>query len=261
MPSSDKHARKKSRPLLAIGGLDPSGHAGILADFRVFENLSQACRFAATAVTAQSKNHCYGYQSISPHLLRQQLFQERPNCSGVKLGMLGSAKLALVLLKWLNQHPRLTFLWDPVWRASSGAFLIDPPGFGPILKKLLQRADLFTPNLPEAEWVLGRKIRDLTGVTRALTDLHALGTRKRRVVVLKGGHFQEQKSDLSTDWLYDGKKTYLLKARRRPSTRRGTGCTFGAAMLVGIARGYSPLQAARFAKNYVLTHLLDAPTP
>lgn len=249
------------KQVLAIGGLDPSGHAGLLADVRVFDRLNVAYRVAVTALTLQSKDKCTGFQAVSPSMLHKNLHLSRSELSTVKLGMLGHPRLAKVLLDWLNKNPRLIFLWDPVWRASTGPFLIKPSGWNTALRNLLERTDIFTPNLPEAEWVLGRKIRDLKNIERALTDLHALGKRKQRVIVLKGGHSQDRKSHFSIDWLYDGKKVRRIEARRRPSTRRGTGCSFGAAMLVGITRGHSPFKAARFAKKYVLTHLLDAPTP
>lgn len=242
-------------PLLAVGGLDPSGHAGVLADVRVFERLGLACRVALSAVTAQSETEFLTWKPVPLALFRAQLEAAGERVLGVKVGMLGTPRHLEVLLQWLRRHPPRFLVWDPVLRSSTGARLFRGRASASGLARLLRLCDAFTPNLPEAEWFLKKCI---AGDARAETAAKALFDRGRkpgRVVVLKGGHAADPKAAI--DWVRTETRSQALRARRRPGSRRGSGCTFASALLAGLALGRSPLAAARFAKRHVLKYLFD----
>lgn len=250
------------KPILAVGGLDSSGHAGLLADARVFERLGLAYRVAATAITAQSEEKIFSWQAVPPRLFRQEMEAAGASISGVKIGMLATLEHAKVVLHWLRQRPSIPLLWDPVLRSSTGGALLRARHWAKPLQQLLERTDFFTPNLPEAEWILGERIRSSAQSEAAIKKLHRLGKRPRRLVILKGGHLLEKsQAPWALDQIYDGKVLWKLKARRRPMTRRGTGCSFGAALLAAFIQGKKSMDAVRFAKRYVLLRLLDAPSP
>lgn len=241
-------------PLLAVGGLDPSGHAGVLADVRVFGRLGLECRVALSAVTAQSETEFLAWKSVPPSLFRAQLEAAGKRILGVKIGMLGTPAHLEALLQWLQRRrPRLV-VWDPVLRSSTGVRLFRGKAGDPNLARLLRLCDAFTPNLPEAEWFLKKRIAE-DAQAEAAAELFRRGKKPGRFVVLKGGHAADPRA--STDWVGTAARTQALRARRRPGSRRGSGCTFAAALLAGLALGRNPIAAARFAKRHVLKKLFD----
>ncbi len=241
-------------PLLAVGGLDPSGYAGVLADVRVFERLGLTCRVALSAVTAQSEKTFLAWEPVPIPLFRAQLEAAGGRILGVKVGMLGTPRHLKALLEWLRRRrPRLV-VWDPVLRSSTGVRLFRGRGTEPGLAGLLRLCDAFTPNLPEAEWFLKKRIAG-AAQAEAAAELFRRGRKPGRIVVLKGGHAADPKH--SVDWIRTAARTHALRAQRRPGSRRGSGCTFASALLAGLALGQDPLAAARFAKRHVLKNLFD----
>ncbi len=242
-------------PLLAVGGLDPSGHAGVLADVRVFGRLGLECRVALSAVTAQSETEFLAWKPVPPSLFRAQLEAAGGRILGVKVGMLGTPAHLAALLQWLRRRrPRLV-VWDPVLRSSTGARLFRGKAGDPNLARLLRLCDAFTPNLPEAEWFLKTRLAGEARMEAAAKALFDGGKKPGRVVVLKGGHAADPKTAI--DWVRTEKQSLALRAPRRPGSRRGSGCTFASALLAALALGRNPIAAARFAKRHVLKNLFD----
>ncbi len=252
---TSKYKLKSSRKLLlAVGGLDPSTHAGVMADAKVFTHYRIPFTAAVTAVTAQSEKRFLAWRPVAPELFRQQLqaIQEDGKIFGVKIGMLATLNHAQVLLDWLKNTKPAWVLWDPVWRSSTGTPLLRTAQFHPLLQKLLKLCDIFTPNLPEAQWILHRSISNLLDMEAIVRELR-VKMAKQGIVVLKGGHFGSAKQAI--DLYCDDKQSLTLSARRRPRDPRGTGCSFGAALLSGLWQKKTPLQATRMAKRYVLDFL------
>lgn len=154
-------------PLLAVGGLDPSGYAGVLADVRVFERLGLACRVALSAVTAQSEKKFLAWEPVPIPLFRAQLEAAGGRILGVKVGMLGTPRHLEALLEWLRRCRPRFLVWDPVLRASTGALLFRGNAEDPGIAGLLRRCNAFTPNLPEAEWFLKKRIAEGTAAEAA----------------------------------------------------------------------------------------------
>lgn len=241
------------KTVLAVGGIDPSGHAGLFADVRVFTDLGIRWKVAATAITAQSKTKFYSWTAVPIPTFKAQLQAAGTKIFGVKIGMLATPRHLAVLLDWLKQTGPRWIVWDPVLSASTGPTLFRGSPRHPKFLELLARCDVFTPNLPEVEAVLNRKIAGQSGIEKAAQELLKLGKKPMRLLVLKGGHANDRK--YSTDLVYSPRGYAELRAARRPGNPRGTGCTYAAALLSALCLGRNGLEAARFAKDYVLKHL------
>lgn len=252
--------RQTISDLIAIGGFDPSGGAGLLADTKVFSQFKISYRAACTAVTAQSSRRFLAWQPVSPRLFDKQLQTLTAPIWGVKIGMLATPDHARILLRWLKKVRPKTILWDPVFRASRGPALFEPLKLIPAIQKLFQTVHILTPNLQEARWLLGMTSSQCPSATELTRRLFHQGGKTKRLVVLTGGH-PDRGQAKGTDLFYSGKRIRRLKTRERSLHPHGTGCTFGSALLAYLYLGKDAYTATRAAKRYVLNRLFDAPTP
>ncbi len=252
----------KNSPLLLIGGLDPSGHAGILADSRVLNAYRIPHYAVSTAITAQSRNKFFAWGPVDLNLFKKQLNSIQEKISGVKIGMLGTLAHAKILTAWLKVKKPSFVLWDPILVSSSGAKLLKAKNWNPTLENLLNHTDLIIPNLPEAEWILKRKIKSPRDLKLAAMDLQKLSRIKKGAVLLKGGHLKGKPSNGRVyDFFSKNTQTRLFSTGRRRKISRGTGCTLGAAILAQTHRGKPLPEAIRAARRYVLRRLFHTPTP
>jgi len=252
--------RKNAKIVLAAGGLDPSGLAGLLADARVFEKLRLAHAVAATAITAQNRTRFFSWQAVGLKLFREQLSAAPKKLAGIKIGMLADSSHARALADFIAARKPKLVLWDPVLIASTGTRLLKEKLPTESLKRLLRATDLLTPNIPEAEWLLGRSI-DAESLPAALEELLD-SIRPGGALILKGGHrFSGDHRDLAVDYFAERGRRVAIPGRRRKDERRGTGCSFASAWLANIILGKNRLEAARAAKRYVLDNVFDAPAP
>jgi hydroxymethylpyrimidine/phosphomethylpyrimidine kinase len=241
--------------IMAIGGLDPSGGAGLLADALTIVSLGARAQAVATAITAQSARRVSRFVPLSPQLAvaqAEQLFDDDPP-QAVKLGMLGDAKIARALAKLLaHRLGRRPLVIDPVLKASSGATLFRGHA-GRDYADLFAEARVITPNLAEAAHLLGEPIGPASD--QRADAARELSRLLRCAVVLKGGHALADADDLVAE---DG-EVHTLRAKRVPvqpgAHRRGTGCRFAATLATQLARGDDLLSATRAAKAYVRRYL------
>jgi len=242
--------------VLCIGGLDPSGGAGLLADVEAVRAAGGRALAVATALTVQSRRGVFDVAPVSAAFLVAQverLFEdEKP--AAVKLGMLGNAAVAGALTRCLTKRlGRRPLVIDPVLRSTSGRSLFRGRADRDYAR-LFAMARVVTPNLPEAERFLSRDIgswrpeRELAG-----RDLQALAG---CAIVLKGGHASGDADDL----IVDGRAITWLTGKRVATFGRGTGCRFASALATRLALGDSLVQASRAAKRYVRQYL-SAPHP
>ena len=120
---------------------------------------------------------------------------------------------------------------DPVRGASVGGTLLDDHARRALLEGLIPRSDLLTPNFPEAAWLSGGDAAEVSGVSRLIPALHALGARH---VLLKGGHAEGE--DKLTDWLSaTGGALRAFEHPRQPGRFRGTGCALASAVAALLA--------------------------
>ncbi len=238
------------RPVaLTIAGSDPSAGAGIQADLKTFQAVGVYGATAITALTAQNTLGVYGIDEASPAIVAAQIDAVASDLGvdGVKTGMLASAAIVGAVAERVRHWEIAPVLVvDPVLVAKGGDRLLRPDAMGALLRDLLPLAAVLTPNLPEAEAILGRAIADDDEDVRAAArEIRALGP---RAVVVKGGH----RAGRARDVYFDGAAFEILDADRIATTStHGTGCTFSAAIAARLALGDDALDAVRYAKGFV----------
>jgi len=240
----------KSLPIaLTIAGSDSGGGAGIQADLKTFAAFGVHGTSAITCVTAQNPRGVTGIQPIRAELVRRQIdavFAElRPDA--VKTGMLFSTEIINVVADFFANGKRPPLVVDPVMVATSGAILLKSTAMRALKERLLPLAALVTPNLDEAEILVGRKLRSLGDLQDAAREIH---TRFGCAALVKGGHLRTTAG--AVDAFFDGHTLRLLRARRVPGvSTHGTGCTYSAAVTALLARGHELLPAVELAKRHI----------
>jgi hydroxymethylpyrimidine/phosphomethylpyrimidine kinase len=230
--------------VLAVGGSDSSGGAGIQADVKTLHALGVHASTVVTAVTAQSSTDVLDVHDVPVDSIRAQLSAVLGDLGAdvVKTGMLSSAGAVLALAEALQGQPLVI---DPVGVSSTGRSLLTPAALDMLRTRLLPLATVVTPNLAEVAALTGLVVEDEAGLQEAAEAVHALGP---RWVLVKGGHLPGQPTDL----LYDGKAALLLRGDRIPTRHtHGTGCTLASALAAHLALGDDVPTAARKAKEFV----------
>jgi hydroxymethylpyrimidine/phosphomethylpyrimidine kinase len=234
---------------LTIAGSDSGGGAGVQADLKTFAALGVHGTSAITCLTAQNPRGVYGVQAAKPLMVRQQIeavFDSlRP--LAVKTGMLFSAGIIAEVSDWFCRGKRPPLVVDPVMVATSGARLLQSAALRALRKKLLPLATLITPNLVEAELLLGRPLRDEEALRGAARELYE---RFGCAALVKGGHLRGARE--AVDIYFDGRRELLLGAPFvRGVSTHGTGCTYSAAMVAHLARGCKLPEAVSRAKEFI----------
>lgn len=232
---------------LTIAGSDSGGGAGIQADLKTFAALGVYGASVITAITAQNTRGVTGVQEIEPSLVAAQIdaVMEDIGADGVKTGMLSSAPIIETVAARVRHHRIEMLVVDPVMVAKSGDRLLRPDAVAALKASLLPLALVVTPNIPEAETLVGHRLETTDDLRGAAEAIHALGP---GYVVVKGGHRLGDADDL----IFDGHSFRTLHAARidTPHTH-GTGCTFSAAIAAGLAKGLPPVEAIAAAKEYL----------
>lgn len=239
---------------LTIAGSDSWGGAGIQADLRTFAAFGVWGTAAVTAVTAQNHRGVLSAHLTDPSLVEAQIdaVAETGSVHAVKTGMLGDSSVIEVVASALGRLDLGPLVVDPVQAASQGGRLLDPSALPVLIERLLPICRVVTPNLPEAEALLGRRISGRDGMAEAAAAIAALGP---EAVLLKGGHLAGSESP---DLLFDhGRSIWLEGQRVEAAHSHGTGCTLSAGIVAGLANGKSLEEACRSAKAYVM-HALGA---
>jgi hydroxymethylpyrimidine/phosphomethylpyrimidine kinase len=202
---------------------------------------------AVTAVTAQDTCGVRAVAPISPRMVRAQIAAalEDVGADAVKIGMLATAQIVRTVAAALAGYGRIPLVVDPVLRSTTGRALLDDAGQRALAERLLPLADLITPNLPEAEALLGRPIRGIAGMVDAARGLRELGA---RAVLLKGGH---RRGDAVDVFAGDTGTVVLRAPRLATANTRGTGCVMSTACACFLAQGFSLPEVARRAKILV----------
>jgi hydroxymethylpyrimidine/phosphomethylpyrimidine kinase len=242
------------RPFVAltIAGSDSGGGAGIQADLKTFAAHGVYGTTALTAVTAQNTVAVTGMEEISPSLVGLQIdaVVSDIGIDAAKTGMLSSRPIIEVVAEKLEEHAIERVVVDPVMVAKSGARLLLPEAAEVLIERLLPLAYLVTPNLPEAETLVGFALDDTEAIERAGKRLVEMGA---RAALIKGGHGG---GDESVDVLFSAGRIRRYRAPRIATTStHGTGCTFSAAIAAGLARGADLERAVEDAKLYLTAAL------
>ena len=242
---------------LTIAGSDSSGCAGIQEDLKTFASFGVHGLSAIAAVTAQNMHQVSAIHRIPVRHVEQQLravFEEFP-IGAVKIGMLGSVATIRAVASFLHKHCRAPIVLDPVLVSSSGRRLLPATAIDVLRNELIPLADLLSPNVPEAEALVGRHLTTTDGLRKAARDLLGLGAKS---ILLKGGHHA---GDPICDYLVDAAGTRIFRHARMPLGARGTGCVLSAAIAAGLARGRSRTAAVSAAEKYLQLALHQAYRP
>jgi hydroxymethylpyrimidine/phosphomethylpyrimidine kinase len=239
---------------LSIAGSDSGGGAGIQADLKAFARCGVHGMCAITAVTAQSTVGVSAIHHVPPEIVLAQVraVVRDIGVDAVKVGMLGSAEVALAVARAIDELPAGTpVVVDPVMVAESGARLLDHDAQRGLVEEILPRASVLTPNLPEARVLAGEHGSPAPGAQEGADDLEALARAilalGPRVVVLTGGH-RAAATDLFLDAAGDGVVVSIEGERHPDGAAHGSGCTHSAVLAAQLALGRTPLQAARTAR-------------
>ncbi|PKN36139.1 MAG: bifunctional hydroxymethylpyrimidine kinase/phosphomethylpyrimidine kinase [Deltaproteobacteria bacterium HGW-Deltaproteobacteria-19] len=233
--------------VLTIAGSDSGGGAGIQADLKTITVLGGFGMSVITALTAQNTLGVWGIHKVPASFVAAQ-FDAVAGDIGVdaaKTGMIASRSIIRIVAEKIREYGIENLVVDPVMVAKGGASLMEAAARRTLVNELIPLARVITPNIPEAEVLTGIAIRGTDDMRRAAEAIARMGARS---VVVKGGHLDGEAVDL----LYENGKCRLFRSPRIETTdTHGTGCTFSAALAVGLSKGDSVEEAVSEAKRYV----------
>jgi hydroxymethylpyrimidine/phosphomethylpyrimidine kinase len=243
--------------VLIVAGSDSGGGAGIQADIKTVTALGGFAMTAVTALTAQSTRGVSGVHPVPPAFVAQQMevVLDDLGADAIKTGMLHDAAIIAAVLEVLARRAGgIPLVVDPVMVAKGGAALLDDSATEAIVR-LFPFATLITPNIPEAEALLGSRITDVASMSEAA---RALQDRGASAVLVKGGHLE---GDTVSDVLRLASGDEVIFAGPRLVTRstHGTGCTLASAIAVGLAQHLALPAAVERARRYLIEAIRTAP--
>jgi len=242
---------RRTVSVLSIAGSDSGGGAGVQADLKTFAAHRVHGLTAIAALTAQNTRAVTAIHAPDGAFLDHQLAAlfDDFRIEAIKIGMLATVDAIETVAAALRRHAARQVVIDPVMIASSGAALLPVEAVAALRTQLLSLADVLTPNLPEAEVLLGARIRDQRDMPEAAQALRRLGS---RAVLLKGGHLPlDSESAELLDLYCDADETLRFTHPRLAVEGHGTGCTLSSAIAANLALGIRPAESCRLACDYV----------
>ena len=241
---------------LSIAGTDPTGGAGIMADLKSFQARSVYGMAVVTSVVAQNTKGVQLIRHLDQEILEEQLksvFQDIVP-DAIKTGMLAQVETIELVASYLAEQ-KYPYVLDPVMVATSGDRLIEEDAIQALKTKLLPLATIITPNLPEAEVLVGITLKSENDIMNAGRWIRKeLGVKN---VVIKGGHLAKVASDYL--FLEDGEVRIISAARIATNHTHGTGCTYAAVITAELAKGRTVAQAVETAKRFITEAIQTAP--
>ena len=241
---------------LTIAGSDSGGGAGIQADLKTFHRFRVFGTSVITAVTAQNTRGVQGWVAIPVPMIEAQIDSVagdlRP--AATKTGMLADSAIVEAVAAAIRRHALAPLVVDPVMVSASGDALLEGSAVATLRDILIPLATLVTPNLDEAEILVGETVRDVDAMERAGRVLVARGA---TAALIKGGHLV---GDAAIDVLVHGERVRVF-SHRRLDTRHthGTGCTLSSAVTALLALGNELDVAVEQAIDWVHRAIATAP--
>ena len=247
---------KPRSKILIIAGSDSSGGAGIQADIKTVTALGS---YAMTAITAVTTQNTTGVKSVieinSKEILNQIIFSSkdiRPDA--IKIGMLNSSSVIKSVLKGLDFIKVQQIVLDPVMVAKGGAELIDKKAISLLKSKMIKKALIITPNIPEAEILTKTKITTNGDMVYAASKLLEYGAKN---VLIKGGHL---KNKMIFDIFVSKRKVKIFPKRKiKTKNTHGTGCTLSSALATCLSQKKNMYKSCKISLDYVDKAILTAP--
>lgn len=253
----DNRAHPMNGRVLICAGSDSGGGAGIQADIKTVTALGCFAATAITALTSQNTKGVFNVLDIPTSFLRQQMtvVLEDIGADVIKTGMLHNAEVIRTISNTLeNLGDSSTLVIDPVMVAKGGHSLLQTSAIDALKNELIRKADVLTPNIPEAEVLVGIEITSVDDMRRAGERLLNMGPKS---VLIKGGHLTD---DTLTDILLTQSEEKLYSGPRLKTVHtHGTGCTLASAIAAGIAQGLEVQIATERARKYVFEAIRTAP--
>ncbi|WP_099340093.1 bifunctional hydroxymethylpyrimidine kinase/phosphomethylpyrimidine kinase [Candidatus Fonsibacter ubiquis] len=247
---------KLKSKLLIIAGSDSSGGAGIQADIKTATALGVYAMTAITAITAQNTTGVKSIVSIPPREIFKQISFSVQDIkpSSVKIGMLHNVCVIKEVIKAIKKHKLKNIVIDPVMVAKGGQRLISNSSINFLREKLFPYALLVTPNIPEAEALINKKIKTLDDIIKAGKQILKFGP---KFVLIKGGHINKS---IIEDVLISKNNIKIFKNKKiKTKNTHGTGCTLSSAIASFISRNYNMNESCRRSIQYVHKAILLNP--
>jgi hydroxymethylpyrimidine/phosphomethylpyrimidine kinase len=245
--------------VLTIAGSDSGAGAGIQSDLKTFKNHGLYGITAITAITAQNTKGVQKTFELPSGIIDEQLKSifDDFDIKYAKTGMLSSAKVIDVVVKHINKQKNIKLIADPVILSKNGKVLLNKSGVKTLKEKLIPRAYLITPNIPEAERLTGVSIDSIDELETAAVILNEMGAKN---VLIKGGHMKKSVGlPQGTDILFDGKRFYMFSTQFvKTHNTHGIGCTLSAAITSNLAVGNTLLHSIEESKNYIVRSLMKS---
>ena len=247
---------KLKSKLLIIAGSDSSGGAGIQADIKTATSLGVYAMTAITAITAQNTTGVKSIVSIPPREIFNQISFSvkdiKPN--SVKIGMLHNVGVIKEVIKAIKKYKLKNIIIDPVMVAKGGHRLISNSSIKYLIKKLFPYALLVTPNIPEAETLIKKKIKTLDDIIGAAKKILKFGP---KFVLIKGGHINKS---IIEDVLISKNNIKIFKNKKiNTKNTHGTGCTLSSAIASFVSQNYNMTESCRRSIQYVHKAILLNP--
>jgi len=236
------------KAILTIGGSDPSGCSGVQRDLKVLWEKGIYGVSVITAITAQSVGKYFGHQWVSSELVNEQLkavFSEF-EIRYVKIGMLGTSEIVKAVSSFLSQE-KVFILYDPVMKSSTGGEMVEGDFVQVIRRELIPLVGLLTPNIKECEKIVGRRM-ERYDEGEVLEVYKEMGVKN---LLIKGGHWQDEKS--SVDYLVEegGKVKVFENERVKGKDIRGTGCSYASSIVSELYKGGALEDCVRRSKKWL----------
>ncbi|WP_209556295.1 bifunctional hydroxymethylpyrimidine kinase/phosphomethylpyrimidine kinase [Enterococcus larvae] len=240
------------KKVLTVAGSDSSGGAGIQADLKTFQEYGTFGFSALTSIVTMDPDEGWSHTvtPIDPQLVDKQLktIFAGGALDAMKTGMLGTVEAIEITRQYIDRFDMKNIVIDPVMACKGTSELLQPENVAAMIRHLLPKATITTPNLVEAGIL--SEMGDLTSVDQMKDAAKKILLLGPKAVVIKGGH--RLATENAVDLFYDGTEFTLLGHKKIATDyNHGAGCTFAAAITAGLAKGYSVEKAVRTAKNFV----------
>lgn len=236
--------------VMVIGGMDPSGGAGLGADIQTLTALGCHAAPVVTALTVQDTTAVKSFQLVEVDLIRAQMqaVLDDMNPAVVKTGMLGSGDVVSAVSGMLSQRPDIQIIVDPVLSSNSGNSLSEHSLNKAIIELLVPIATLICPNIPETAALTGKELLDTLDVDECAALLYVADSHCDCLIT--GTHAD---SDQVINRYYrKGRKTREWVLQRLQHEYHGSGCTLASAIASGVAHGLEMEQALEQAQQFVM---------